>query len=70
MRLGHILKLVGVEPIFCGITGELAKTMVTAGVNMGDYKTARDLKSALKISFEIAGYRLLKNVAIETVSTS
>jgi len=61
VRLGDTLKLVGVQPVFCGITGELAKTMVTAGVNMGNYITARDLKSALKISFSISGYTLSKN---------
>ena len=61
VRLGNTLKLVGVKPIFCGITAELAKTMVTAGVNMGDYITVRDLKSALKVSLELSGYQLIKN---------
>jgi len=59
VRLGNVLKLVGVNPIFCGITGALARTMVTAGVNLGDYTTVRDLKSALKVSFEMSGYQLL-----------
>jgi len=59
-RLGDILKLVGVTVVFCGISGELGKTMVTAGVGMGDYITVRDLKSALQVSFETTGYVLEK----------
>jgi len=59
-RLGDILKLVGVTAIFCGISGELSKTMVTAGVGLGNYITARDLKSALQISLEKTGYILEK----------
>jgi len=54
IKLGNILTLVGVVPIFCGISAELAKTMVTAGVNLGAYITVRDLKAALIKSYELS----------------
>ena len=59
VRLADVLVMVGVEPIFCGIKGVLARTMVTAG--MGKYTIQRDLKSALKYSFKQSGYTLSKD---------
>jgi len=59
-KLGSTLKLVGAEPIICGITGELANTMVQAGVELDKVTTVRNLKEALKISFKLTGYELLK----------
>jgi len=59
VKLGNILKLVGVTPIFCGISAELAKTMVTAGVNLGIFITERNLKSALLKSFSITKQKLI-----------
>jgi len=53
IKLGDILQLVGVVPIFCGISAELAQTMVTAGVSLGAYITVRDLKSALTKSYQL-----------------
>ena len=61
VRLADVLVMVGVEPIFCGIKGVLARTMVTAGINMGKYTIQRDLKSALKYSFKQSGYTLSKD---------
>ncbi len=60
VRLGNILKLVGITPIFCGISGELAKTMVTAGVGLDNFVSIRDLKSALALSYKMSGYKLVK----------
>lgn len=60
VRLGNILLMVGVEPIYCGIRGLLARTMVSAGVTLGKYKVTRDLKSALQVSFAQTGYKLIK----------
>jgi len=59
VKLGDVLKLVGVTPIFCGISAELAKTMVTAGVNLGAYITVRDLKSALTKSLELTNKKII-----------
>lgn len=59
VKLGNILKLVGVIPIFCGISSELAKTMVSAGVNLGDYLTMRDLKSALTKSLLLTNKKIV-----------
>jgi len=60
VRLGETLSMVGVSPLFCGIKGVLARTMVAAGVNLGKYKISRDFKSALKMSFKMSGYSLVK----------
>ena len=60
VKLGKTLELVGVMPIFCGISGPLASTMVAAGLDLGSFKAVRDLKAALQYSFEATGYRLVK----------
>jgi len=59
-KLGSVLKLVGVEPIVCGITGELANSMVQAGVELDKITIVRNLKQALKESFRLTGYELQK----------
>jgi len=61
-NLGNTLKFVGVEPIICGITSELANTMVKAGVKLENLIVSRNLKSALKESFKLTGYTLVKNI--------
>ncbi|ABZ77207.1 anti-sigma-factor antagonist [Shewanella halifaxensis HAW-EB4] len=61
IRLGNILKLVGVSTIYCGISSILANTMVTTGVSIGDVRVERDLKSALTLSYRLSGYKLIKN---------
>ncbi len=58
--LGRILKFVGVTPIICGITGELSRTTVKAGVEFDDFIIVRNLKEALKRSYELTGYKLTK----------
>jgi rsbT co-antagonist protein RsbR len=60
VRLGDTLAMVGVAPIYCGIKGVLARTMVSAGVNLGQYIVSRDFKSALSMSYQRTGYRLIK----------
>ncbi|MGF1720859.1 STAS domain-containing protein [Vibrio kyushuensis] len=60
IHLSRILKLVGVDTIFCGINTMLAKTMVTTGVSIGDVNVVRDLKSALALYFEKTGLELVK----------
>ncbi|SJL83036.1 STAS domain-containing protein [Vibrio palustris] len=59
VRLGKVLELVGVKVIFCGIKGNLARTMVTAGVEFDMFKVTRDLKSALLYSYEFTGLKLV-----------
>ncbi|KGJ94967.1 STAS domain-containing protein [Colwellia psychrerythraea] len=59
VKLGDVLRLVGVIPIFCGISSELAKTMISAGVNLGRYITCRDLKSALIKSLELSNQKIV-----------
>ncbi len=59
IRLGKTLKLVGISPAFCGISGALASTMVTAGVDLGDFLTTRDLKAALNVALEVTGFKIV-----------
>jgi len=59
-RLGDILKLVGVEVIFCGIIPQVAQIMVLSGVEMRGFKISRNLKSAIKEVFALQGFRLVK----------
>jgi len=58
-RLGDTLKLIGVEVIFCGISGLLANTMVTAGVTFENYRVSRDFKSGLKEAYKIQGLEVI-----------
>ena len=58
LRLGDVLRLIGVTPIYCGITGIVARVMTSAGVEFENIIISRDLKSALKKSFQISGYEL------------
>ena len=60
VRLGETLTLIGVETIFCGILTPVAQVMVTTGIEMKGYKISRDLKSAIKLVFEIQGIELVK----------
>ena len=60
VRLGETLTLIGVETIFCGIMPPVAQVMITAGIEMKGFKISRDLKSAIKLVFEIQGIKLVK----------
>jgi rsbT co-antagonist protein RsbR len=60
VRLGETCSLIGVETIFCGIMPPVAQIMVTAGVEMKGFKIARDLKSAIKLVYEIQGLKLVE----------
>ncbi len=60
VRLGETCSLVGVETIFCGIMPPVAQIMITAGVEMRGFKIARDLKSAVKLVYEIQGLKLVE----------
>jgi len=58
--LGRILKFVGVTPIICGISGELSRTTVKAGVDLDGFIIVRNLKEALAKSYEITGHKVVK----------
>ena len=58
--LGRILTFVGVTPIICGISGELSRTTVKAGVRFDDFIIVRNLKEALSRSYEITGHKVVK----------
>lgn len=60
VRLGETLTLVGVQTIFCGIIPQNAQVMVTAGVQMKEFRISRDLKSAVKEVFVLQGFKLVR----------
>ena len=60
VRMGDTLTLVGVETIFCGIMPQVAQVMITTGIEMTGFKISRDLKSAVKLVFELQGIKLVK----------
>ena len=60
VRLGDTLTLIGVETIFCGIMPPVAQVMITAGIEMKGFRVTRDLKSAIKLVFELQGIKLVK----------
>jgi len=60
IQLGSVLRLIGVKPIFCGIHGVLARTMVASGISMGDMRTVTNLKNALQMCYELSGMQLVK----------
>jgi rsbT co-antagonist protein RsbR len=59
VNLADIMLMIGVTTIFCGISGDLAKTMVRSGVNLGKYPTVRDLNKALYKYYELTGQKLV-----------
>lgn len=60
VRLGKVLEIIGVKIVFCGVRGNIARTMVTAGVEFDIFKITRDLKSALRFCYEFMGLELVK----------
>ncbi len=58
--LGRILKFVGVQAIICGITGDLSRTTVKAGVDLEGFIIVRNLKEALAKSYEVTGHKVVK----------
>ncbi|QOP43323.1 STAS domain-containing protein [Sulfurimonas sediminis] len=59
-RLGNILKLMGIEPIICGIKAELAEKMVKTDIQFSGIQIIRNLQDALLVSFKVTGYKLIK----------
>ncbi len=59
VRLGETCALIGVETIFCGIMPPVAQIMVTAGIEVKGFRISRDLKSAIKLVYEIQGLKLV-----------
>ncbi len=60
VRLGDVLHLLGIKPIFCGISSHLARIMVSTGVEVVNYPICRDLKEALAIALKISGHKIVK----------
>ena len=60
-RMGKVLQLMNIKVIFCGIAGNLANTMVSAGIVFDSFEVARNLKEAVVQSFNFSGYTLSKD---------
>lgn len=61
IRMGKVLQLIGVAVIFCGIKGNLARTMVSAGVEFETFQVVRDLKSALDKAYRLQGFAVVES---------
>lgn len=48
-KVGDTLRMVGVRPVFCGISSVVAQTMVGTGVSLDRFTVVRNLKSALRL---------------------
>lgn len=59
-KLAQVLKIIGVQAVFCGIKGLLARTMVTSGISLEGLKIVKDMKSALDFSYAVLGYKLVR----------
>ncbi len=59
INIGNVLRLVGVQIIFCGINSIVAQTMVVGGVEFEKFLTARDLQAALTLVYKIKGFELV-----------
>ncbi|HWB94582.1 MAG TPA: STAS domain-containing protein [Puia sp.] len=59
IRTGDVIRLVGCNVIFCGINSRVAQAMITVGVEFSKYLLCKDLKSALKLVFELQGLMLV-----------
>jgi len=59
VRLGETFSLVGVKTVFCGIMPQAAQVMASTGIEMRGALITRNLKSAIKIVFELQGLKLV-----------
>ncbi|MFK8083133.1 MAG: STAS domain-containing protein [Granulosicoccus sp.] len=57
-KIGDTLQIVGVRPVFCGISSVVAQTMVGTGVSFERFTVVRNLKAALRVVLEIDGVNL------------
>jgi len=58
LKLGSTLRLIGVEPVYCGISTLVAQTMAKTGVEFGDIVVVRNLKAALRYVLALDGVEL------------
>lgn len=57
-KIGDTLQVIGVRPIFCGISAVVAQTMVGTGVSFSNFTVVRNLKAALRLVIEVDGVSL------------
>ncbi|MEQ8978657.1 MAG: STAS domain-containing protein [Deltaproteobacteria bacterium] len=53
-------RLMGTRCVISGVRPQIAQTMVTLGVDLGDIETQSSLRSALAFAIERMGYRVVK----------
>lgn len=54
-KIGETLEVIGVKPVFCGISAVVAQTMVGTGVSFSKFTVVRNLKAALRLVLEEDG---------------
>lgn len=59
MRVADTISLVGAKPIFCGVKGLIARTMVSAGIDLGRHHVVRNLKQATEFCIKESGFELV-----------
>ncbi|HIF9189791.1 TPA: STAS domain-containing protein [Photobacterium damselae] len=59
IRVADTIDLVGAKAIFCGVKGLIARTMVSAGINLGRHRVVRNLKLATKLCIKESGLELV-----------
>lgn len=59
INLARAAKLSGIEMVFCGIKGRVARVMVSAGLDMSVFETYSDLEVALLSVYRKTGRKLV-----------
>lgn len=59
INMAKAAKLCGIEMIFCGIQGRVARVMVGASLDVGVFETHSDLEIALQATYRKTGRRLV-----------
>lgn len=61
-KIGDTLQVIGVRPIYCGISAVVAQTMVGTGVSFSKFTVVRNLKAALRLVLEVDGVSINRNL--------
>ena len=62
VKITKATKLVGAEAIISGISSEIAQTLVSLGIELGNVTTTATLADAVELAFDKAGYVIKKTV--------
>ncbi|MDM8516461.1 STAS domain-containing protein [Desulfobacterales bacterium HSG16] len=60
IKITKATQLIGSEAIISGISAEIAQTMVSLGIELGNVTTTADLADAVQLAFDKTGYVIKK----------